>query len=215
MHKPTSIKDIARMANVSSSTVSRALQNSPLISRRNCRENPAHRQTKSGYRASAIARGLVTQKTKTIGVVVTTIADPFVSEVVSGIEDYGNDHGYSVFLANSNADPDREARVVHSFSERRVEGIVVTSSRVGALYLPLLSEMRFPIVLVNNQHPGEFVNSVLIENVAASAEVTNHLIQLGHSRIAYLGDRFGYQSDTERFGGISRGTGTCGPSFYP
>ena len=84
---------------------------------------------------------------------------------MNGIEDYGNDHGYSVFLANSNADPDREAKVVHSFSERRVEGIVVTSSRVGALYLPLLSEMRIPIVLVNNQHPGEFVNSVMIENV--------------------------------------------------
>ena len=61
--------------------------------------------------------------------------------------------------------------------------------------------MQIPIVLVNNQHPGEFVNSVLIENFAASAEVTNHLIQLGHSRIAYLGDRFGYQSDVERFGG--------------
>ena len=202
------------MANVSSSTVSRALQSSPLISRETA-ERIQHIAKQSGYRASAIARGLVTQKTKTIGVVVTSIADPFVSEVVSGIEDYGNDHGYSVFLANSNADPDREARVVHSFSERRVEGIVVTSSRVGALYLPLLSEMQIPIVLVNNQHPGEFVNSVLIENVAASAEVTNHLIQLGHSRIAYLGDRFGYQSDVERFGGYREALGRAGLPFIP
>ena len=214
VHKPTSIKDIARMANVSSSTVSRALQSSPLISRETA-ERIQHIAKQSGYRASAIARGLVTQKTKTIGVVVTSIADPFVSEVVSGIEDYGNDHGYSVFLANSNADPDREARVVHSFSERRVEGIVVTASRVGALYLPLLSEMQVPIVLVNNQHPGEFVNSVLIENVAASAEVTNHLIQLGHSRIAYLGDRFGYQSDVERFGGYREALGRAGLPFIP
>ena len=105
--------------------------------------------------------------------------------------------------------------MVHSFSERRVEGIVVTSSRVGALYLPLLSEMRIPIVLVNNQHPGEFVNSVLIENVKASAEVTNHLIQLGHSRIAYLGDRFGYQSDMERFGGYREALERAGLPFLP
>ena len=167
LHRPTSIKDIARIANVSSSTVSRALQNSPLISRQTS-ERIQDIAKQSGYRASAIARGLVTQRTRTIGVVVTTIADPFVSEVVGGIEDCGNDHGYSVFLANSNADPDRETKVVHSFSERRVEGIVVTSSRVGALYRPLLAEMRIPIVLVNNQHPGEFINSVLIDNVNGS-----------------------------------------------
>lgn len=214
MHRPTSIKDIARIANVSSSTVSRALQNSPLISRRTA-ERIQHIAKESGYRVSAIARGLVTQKTQSIGVVVTTIADPFVSDVVSGIEDCCNDHGYSVFLANSNADPDRETKVVHSFSERRVEGVVVTSSRVGALYLPLLSEMQIPIVLVNNQHPGAFVNSILIENVKASAEITNHLIQLGHQRIAYLGDRFGYQSDTERFAGYREALDRAGLPFSP
>jgi DNA-binding LacI/PurR family transcriptional regulator len=214
VHRPTSIKDIARLANVSSSTVSRALQNSPLISR-DTAERIQHIAKQSGYRVSAIARGLVTQRTKSIGVVVTTIADPFVSEVVDGIEDSCNDHGYSVFLANSNANPDRETKVVHSFSERRVEGIVVTSSRVGALYLPLLSEMRIPIVLVNNQHPGEFVNSILIENVKASAEITNHLIQLGHKRIAYLGDRYGYQSDTERFAGYRQALERAGLMFVP
>jgi DNA-binding LacI/PurR family transcriptional regulator len=214
VHKPTSIKDIAKIANVSSSTVSRALQNSKLISRRTA-ERIQDIAKQSGYRASAIARGLVTQRTQTIGVVVTTIADPFVSEVVDGIEEYGNDHGYSVFLANSNADPERETKVVHSFSERRVEGVVVTSSRVGALYRPLLSEMRIPIVLVNNQHPGEFVNSVLIENVKGSADVTNHLIQLGHRRIAYIGDRYGYQSDMERSSGYREAMERAGLPFLP
>lgn len=214
MHRPTSIKDIARIANVSHSTVSRALQNSPLISGRTA-ERIQRIARESGYRASAIARGLVTQRTKTIGVVVTTIADPFVSDVVNGIEDCGNDYGYSVFLANSNAEPDREKKVVQSFSERRVEGIVVTSSRVGALYLPLLAEMRIPIVLVNNQHPGEFVNSILIENVKGSADAVNHLIQLGHKRIAYVGDRFGYQSDTERFAGYREALERTGLPFAP
>jgi DNA-binding LacI/PurR family transcriptional regulator len=190
------------------------MQNSPLISRRTA-ERIQGIAKESGYRASAIARGLVTRRTKTVGVVVTTIADPFVSDVVSGIEDCGNDHGYSVFLGNSNADPDRETKVVHSFSERRVEGIIVTSSRVGALYLPLLSGMKVPIVLVNNQHPGEFVHSVMIENVKASAEVMNHLIQLGHARIAYLGDRFGYQSDIERFTGYREGLERAGLPFLP
>jgi DNA-binding LacI/PurR family transcriptional regulator len=214
MYRPTSIKDIARLANVSSSTVSRALQNSPLISR-GTSERIQTIARESGYRASAIARGLVTRRTRTIGVVVTTIADPFVSEVVSGIEQCANDHGYSVFLANSNADPTRETKVVHSFSERRVEGVVVTSSRVGVLYRPLLTEMRIPIVLVNNQHPGEFVNSVLIDNLQGSTDITNHLIGLGHHRIGYVGDRFGYQSDTERFAGYRQALESAGHPFIP
>lgn len=212
--RPPSIKDIARLARVSHSTVSRALQNSPLVNARTAEKirQIAH---ESGYRASAIARGLVTKRTRTIGLVVTTIADPFASEVVSGIEQAANDLGYSVFLADSNADPNREKQVVQSFAEQRVDGIVVTSSRVGALYLPLLSEMRVPIVLVNNQHPGAFVHSVMIGNVAGSREAANHLIGLGHRRIAYIGDQFGYQSDTERFAGYREALEVAGLPFIP
>lgn len=212
--RPPSIKDVARLARVSHSTVSRALQNSPLVNAQTAEKirRIAH---ESGYRASAVARGLVTKRTRTIGLVVTTIADPFASEVVSGIEQAANDLGYSVFLADSNADPVREQQVVQSFAERRVDGIVVTSSRVGALYLPLLSEMRVPIVLVNNQHPGAFVHSVMIGNVAGTREAASHLIGLGHRRIAYLGDQFGYQSDTERFAGYRQALDEAGLPFVP
>jgi DNA-binding LacI/PurR family transcriptional regulator len=212
--RPPSIKDIARVARVSHSTVSRALQNSPLVNARTAEiiRQIAH---ESGYRASAVARGLVTKRTLTIGLVVTTIADPFASEVACGIEQAASDLGYSVFLADSNADPNREQQIVQSFAERRVDGIVVTSSRVGALYLPLLSEMGVPIVLVNNQHPGAFVHSVMIGNVAGSREAAHHLIGLGHRRIAYLGDQFGYQSDAERLEGYRQALDETGIPFLP
>jgi DNA-binding LacI/PurR family transcriptional regulator len=157
----------------------------------------------------------VTRKTRTIGVVVTTIADPFVSEVVSGIEQTANDHGYSVYLADSYADPEREIRVVQSFAERRVEGIVVTASRVGTIYLKILSELKVPIVLINNQRRGEFIHSVMIANVEASRQATQHLISLGHRRVAYLGDQFGYQSDTERFSGYRRALEEAALPFLP
>jgi DNA-binding LacI/PurR family transcriptional regulator len=213
-HRPASIKDVARVAGVSHSTVSRALQNSPVVNPKTAAK--IRRIARDlGYRPSAVARGLVTQKTRTIGVVVTTIADPFVSEVVIGIEMAANDNGYSVFLADSNADPAREKSVVHSFAERRVDGIVVTSSRVGALYTPLLSEMMVPIVLINNQHPGQFVHSVMIDNLPASRDATNHLIALGHRRIAYVGDRYGHQSDTERFAGYREALGQAALPFLP
>ena len=203
-----SIKDIARLARVSHPTVSRALQNSPLVNAKTA-ERIRRIAKESGYRASAIARGLVTRRTRTIGLVVTSIADPFTSEVVSGIEQAANDHGYSVFLADSNADPDRERKIVQAFAEQRVDGILVTSSRVGALYLPLLSEMMVPIILVNDQHPGAFVHSVMISNQEGSRAAAEHLVKLGHTQIAYIGDKFGYQSDTERFAGYKEALDTA------
>jgi DNA-binding LacI/PurR family transcriptional regulator len=147
--------------------------------------------------------------------VVTTVADPFTGEVVTGIEQTANDHGYSVFLADSNADPERERKVVQAFAERRVDGIIVTSSRVGALYLPLLSEMMVPIVLVNDQHPGAFVHSVMICNQEGSRAVAEHMTGLGHRRIAYIGDQFGYQSDTERLAGYREALDGAGIPYLP
>ncbi len=212
--KRASIKDIARLANVSHSTVSRALSGSTLISPETT-DRIRRIAEVSGYRPSAAARSLVTSRSATIGVVVTTIADPFAAEVVLGIEDAANHHDYSVILANSNAEPDREVRVVRAFEERRVDGIIVTSSRVGAVYAETLSQTQVPIVLLNNQHPSEFMHSVMIDNLPASIQATRHLIELGHRRIAYIGDRFGCQSDTERFGGYRAALDHAGLPFLP
>ncbi len=209
-----SIKDIARAANVSHATVSRALTNSPVVNRETAvRIRQIARDM--GYRPSAVARSLVTRKTKTVGVVVTTIADPFIAEVISGVEGIANVYGYSVFLAESDADPERELKVVQSFHERRVDGILVMASRVGALYIPMLSQMKVPIVLVNNQHPGAFVYSITIDNERASREATEHVILLGHQRIGYLGDQLGYQSDAERFAGYRQAVERARLHFYP
>ena len=200
---PVSIKDIARLAGVSHSTVSRALRHSPLIPATTAvriREIAAQ----EGYSASAIARSLVTSRSEAIGVVVTSIADPFNGEVVAGIEEAANQQGYTVILANSQADPRREIEVVRSFQARRVDGILVASSRVGALHTPLLSELQIPIVLLNNQHPSQFCHSVRFDNKAGAHQAARHLVELGHTRIAYLGDQFGLYSDTERFAGFSK-----------
>ncbi len=207
-----SIKDIARLAEVSHPTVSRALQNSPLV---NAKTAAKIRKIadEAGYRASAVARSLVTRRTRTIGLVVTTVDNPFPAEVALGIEQAANDYGYSVFLANSNAEPERERRMVQAFAEQRVDGIVVTSSRVGTSYLSTLAELMVPIVLVNGQYPGGFVHSVMIENVEGSRAAMEHLIGLGHRRIAYVGDRSGYQSETERLTGYKDALTKAGIAF--
>jgi DNA-binding LacI/PurR family transcriptional regulator len=197
---------------VSHPTVSRALQNSPLV-------NPATAAKirkiaeAAGYRPSAVARGLVTRRTRTVGLVVTTVADPFAGEVACGIEQAANNHGYAVFLADSNCDAERERKVVQALAERRVDGIIVTSSRVGSDYLPMLAQLNVPMVLVNDQYPGEFVHSVMIANEDGSRAATEHLIELGHRRIAYVGDRSGYQTDTERLKGYRQALADAGIEF--
>ncbi len=200
---PVSIKDIARLAGVSHSTVSRALHNSRLIPAATA-DRIRKIADEQGYLASAIARSLVTSRTEAIGVVVTSIADPFNGEVVAGIEELANEHGYTVILANSQADAAREVAVVRRFQARRVDGVLVASSRVGALHTPLLSELKIPIVLLNNQHPSAFIHSVSFDNVTGAYRAARHLIELGHRRIAYLGDRFGLHSDAERYAGYCK-----------
>jgi DNA-binding LacI/PurR family transcriptional regulator len=207
-----SIKDIARMAQVSHPTVSRALRNSPLVNPRTA-ERIRKIASEAGYLASAVARGLVMRRTRTVGLVVTTIADPFISGVVRGVEQTARDLGYNVMLADSNADPVREQKIVQSFAEQRLDGIIVTSSRVGALYLPMLEEMRVPIMLVNNQYPGAFVHAVTIKNLQGTRAAVRHLIELKHRRIAYLGDQFGYQSDVERMSGYREALEAAGIPF--
>jgi len=206
---PVSIKDIARVAKVSHPTVSRALRLSPLVSSKTA-SRIQRIAREMGYRPSAVARSLVTRQTRTFGVVVTTVTDPFIAEFVSVVEEMANDRGYSIVLANCNADPEREIKVVHSLHEQRVDGLLVMASRVGALYMPVLARLEVPIVLVDNQHPGDFVQSVLIDNLAGTRQITAHLIQLGHEKIAYIGDQCGFQSETERFSGYSEAMEAAG-----
>jgi len=133
--------------------------------------------------------------------VVTSISNPFAGEIIAGVEEFALAHGYSILLSTSHADPAREMRAVRSLHENRVDGILVNSSRVGRLYMPLLAEMKVPIVLINNEHPGEFTHSVTIDNHRAGRDATSHLVELGHKRIGYVGNQFGLQADTERFSG--------------
>ncbi len=180
-----SIKDIAKAAGVSHTTVSRALRDDPRISEQT--RNLVHRlATEMGYSPSAIARGLATGKTNTVGMVVTTISDPFVAPIAQGTERKAMEAGYSLILSQSGADPDRELAAVRLLRERRVDGVIVTASRVGELYTPLLSELKVPIVLINNQKGGGYLHSIYVDDFAGAKMAVGLLIDLGHRDIAYI-----------------------------
>lgn len=181
-----SIKDIARAAGVSHPTVSRALRGDPRISAETA-ERIRDLSNEMGYSPSAVARGLRTRRTRAVGLVVTTIADPFVADVVDGVEHTALEHGYSLILATSRSDPERELAVVRLLDERRVDGVIVAASRLGALYEPHLATMGLPIVLINNQAESEYLYSVSIDDIKGAFIAVSHLARVGHRAIGYVG----------------------------
>jgi DNA-binding LacI/PurR family transcriptional regulator len=195
------IKDIARAAGVSHSTVSRALADSPLI-RAETKARIRCLADQMGYTPSAIGRGLRTRRTATVGLVVTTIADPFIAEVVQGIEDTALSYHYNAILCASRSDPERELKSVRTLREKRVDAIIVTSSRLGSLYLSYLRELGVPIVLVNNQRGGDYTNSVLIDNHRGGEMVGRYLLGLGHERIAYISGPIWAHASSQRLAGL-------------
>jgi LacI family repressor for deo operon, udp, cdd, tsx, nupC, and nupG len=211
-----SIKDIARLADVSHSTVSRALGDSPLVSS----ETKARIQRlahEMGYSPDAQARSLVRGRTQTIGVVVTAITDPFIAEIVHAVERTARDHDYSVILASSNAEPEREIAAVEMLQSKRVDGVIVTSSRVGALYQEYLDRLGVPVVLINShsEQSGPYTFAVNVDNRHGGCLATGHLAGLGYRRIAYVRGPADHSDDLERLAGYQRALAEGGIPFDP
>ncbi len=179
------IKDIAKAAGVSHTTVSRALNGNPAISAKTA-DRIRELAQQMGYTPSAVAQSLLSRHTKTIGMVVTSIADPFIARVVEGVEQIAHQAGYSVFLTTSGNDPDREIEVVKTLHRRRVDAIIVTSSRIGSLYTSQLDQIQVPIVLINNQGEGKYLHSVMVDDEQGPKLAMEYLIELGHRRVGYV-----------------------------
>jgi len=209
-----SIKDIARAAGVSHSTVSRALRNSPLVNSRT-KGRIQKLALEMGYSPDAQARSLVRGRTQTVGLVITTITDPFIAEVVQAIEDAAHDHDYTVVLCSSRSETRRELSAVETLRSKRVEGVIVTSSRVGALYLEHLERLQVPIVLINNhnEQSGSYTFSVSVDNKHGGRTATEHLLELGHRRIGYVTGQANHSDDLDRLSGYREALEEWGISF--
>jgi DNA-binding LacI/PurR family transcriptional regulator len=195
-----SIKDIAKAAGVSPSTVSRALSDHPRISEET-KERIRRLAQEMEYTPSLVARSLVTRDTATIGVVITRASDPFLTHLVTSIEEVAQEQGYSVLMSSSYTDPDRELEVVGAFHGRRTSGIIVIGSQIDADYLQMRDRFPLPIVLTNCR---TYPYSVSTDNMAGARQAAEHLIRLGHRRIAYVGNQRSYRSNLDRLTGYQR-----------
>ncbi len=190
MKEKVTIKDIARMANVSHTTVSRALNNKSRI--RNETKNKVLLIARElNYRPNFIARSLVMKRTKTLGLVITTIANPFYTELAQGIETAAIGLGYNIILCSTHSDLTTEKQYIDMLRSKGVDGIIFTSAHMGDPNIGELAEEGFPIILVNRRtyHPlvKEKVDYVGVDNVLGGFLAVEHLVRLGHQRIGVIG----------------------------
>jgi len=178
--------DVAREAGVSLMTVSRVVNEKGEVS-------PATRQRvleiveRLSYRPSAIARGLATQRTGSLGLVMPDVANPFFSDVARGAEHVAYAEGYNVFLCNTDEDPQRELTVLQSLEEKQVDGVVLCSSRLDDGELETALAHHPAAVLVNCRLEGDgVVASVLIDDEVGGRMATQHLLHSGHKAVGFL-----------------------------
>ena len=197
------IKDIARKAGVAHTTVSRALRGSPLIAADTTRRI-LEIAREMGYNPSAAARSLKTHRSKVIGVIVSNIDDPFFSEILQGIEEVTQVSGYSVFMSASQRDPERERLIVQTMTEHRIDGLIICSTSFSPRQSGHISQNGIPIVVINNQSAEDYRFSIYHDDVDGSRKLTRHLIDLGHRRIAYLGNLLSGRSTQDRLRGFQQ-----------
>ncbi len=181
------ISDIAKLANVSKSAVSIVLNNKPGVSDKT-REKVLEIVKKYNYNPSQIAQSLVARKTKSIGLIITEIDNPFFSKVMKGVYYTCSEAGYTVLIGSSELSPQKEKDIIDNFKSKRIDGFIISPLRgegVDYLYLSNLLKENFPFVMLRNVS-NYAINLVDIDNFKAAYEAVSYLIKNGHTEIAYL-----------------------------
>ena len=189
MDKKTSITihDIAKELNISASTVSRALNDNPRISKATKAKIKAL-ALKLGYQPNTIASNLRNQRTNTIGIVVPLINRHFFSTFISGVEDVAFDAGYNVIISQSKDQLEKEKQIIHSLFSNRVDGLITSLSMQTNEFehFQLFTNKNIPLVFFDRIAPQLETNKIVVDDFACGFKATQHLIDQGYKRIAHL-----------------------------
>jgi LacI family transcriptional regulator len=195
------IIDIAESLNISPSTVSRALKNNPRISSE-VRKLVSDTAKEMGYRPNLLARSLVNEKTFMISLVINDISWSFFNELSQHIQNASEKLGYSIFLYSSGDDAKKETKGLENALAIRSDGLILFAheSMKNIHFLERLSEGGFPVVLLNNLEKAR-LDVVTVDNFKGTRLVMQHLDELGHKKIAYIGPTPVKSTERERFTG--------------
>ncbi len=179
-------KEIAEGLGLSPSTVSRSLADDPRIGE-STRRRVAEFAQQLGYQPDLLAAGIRTGTTKTIGLVIMDITNPFYGQLARGVEDYAYENGYSVILCDSDFNLERESLYLTLLQNKRVDGILMTPIGGDKLGRQSLMERSTPYVLVDAYGATDEASIVTIDHVRGMYLAVRHLIEQGHTKIAFVG----------------------------
>ncbi|MER7928331.1 LacI family DNA-binding transcriptional regulator [Streptomyces sp. NPDC096057] len=206
--------DVARSAGVSVATVSHVLNGTrPVLP--GTREAVLTAIEELGYTPNTLARSLVTSRTRSIGLAVSAISNPYFTEILQGVEAGALEQGYSLLIADPHDDPEHERTVVQLLHERRVDGMIVAPSAAPDALVAYLGRHSVPTVFLDRlveAPPGDAApfDQVSAENIEPTARLVTHLAELGHRRIGLVAGLPGLSTTGERIAGYRQGLAAAG-----
>ena len=195
----TTMKDVARLAEVSVTTVSATLSGAAPVSEA-LQKRVWDAVAKAGYRPDPVARNLRKGTSTTIGLVVPDIAAPWAAQLARAMQQALSDRGYHMVFASSGDDPDREFREIAMMTAYKVAGLIIAPTSLGDGYADrFAATVRGPAVLVDRVLPGTQFDTVADDNLYGAQLVTRYLLRLGHRHIAFLAGRATISASYERY----------------
>lgn len=179
------IKDVAREAGVSTATVSHVINNTKYVTDVT-RERVLRAIKSCNYYANAHARTLASGRSNIIGLLVSDISNPFFPELVKSIEDAAFECGYNVILVNTNYDAKRAADYVRRLIELNVAGVALMTTELDSKLIDELAARKVPVVFHNVGTTGKHMSDVMVDYASGIEEAVEHLVSLGHRRIAHI-----------------------------
>lgn len=181
----STIKDVAKMADVSISTVSRVINDSKPVSPE-ARRRVLKAIEVLDYKPNEVARSLVTKKSNLIGVIVNDIGSTYVSSILRGVEEIGRMYKYDILLSSSYGDSEVEVKFAKLLLQKQVEGIIVISDTLNTKLLYRLEESKIPYINVNRFYNVDEHYTVGVNHKDGTYQMTNYLVENGHKNIGLL-----------------------------
>jgi DNA-binding LacI/PurR family transcriptional regulator len=200
--KAATLSDIAAKSGVAAMTVSRVVNGTGYVSEQT-RDRVLTAVKEMNYRRNGLARNLKRQRTETVGLVLGDISNPFATELANAVRESLNVRGYNLFICISEHSAREDIAAFESLVDHNVDGIIVAtrSNREGDIRLKEIADSNVPIVVIGRDFRHESVDSISADNFTGGFEATQHLIDLGHKRIGFLGAAFENRGSLKRLQG--------------